>query len=141
RTGLPPASATAVSDATGAFTVRNLPAGDYRFCVQVASGNYLDPCHWSAPQAAPASALTLIAGQAVAGTRIALQPAAHMQVRINDPHKLLAPGNNVLIGVLTSSGRFRHALVKSSDAAGQNHEISIPFDTPVRLSVYISTLT
>src|SRR5438067_8268412 len=136
RTGLPPASQTVKSASDGTYQIPNLPAGSYSLCVQVAGGKYLDPCQWSPPQTASGSTITVKSGQVISGTRLDLRPAAVLQVRINDPQKLLAqPGKDVVIGVLTSSGRFRHAPMKSTDAGGQNHEISVPFDTPVRLSL------
>jgi len=136
RAGLPPASQTVQSALDGTFQLQKLPPGEYRLCAQVAGETYLDPCHWSPPQAASGSTVTLKPGQAAGGIRIDLRPAALMQVRINDPQKLLSqPGKNVLVGVFTGSGLFRPALAKATDAGGQNHEVSVPFDTPVRLSV------
>jgi carboxypeptidase family protein len=44
RSGLPPASATVASNASGAFSLPNLPAGTYKICAQSPSGAYLDPC-------------------------------------------------------------------------------------------------
>ena len=42
---------------------------------------------------------------------------------------------DALVGVMTDSGMFRNAVVKSSDAGGRLLEVQIPFDKPVRLLV------
>ena len=137
RQSVPPASATIASDANGGFSLPNLPAGSYRLCAQTSAGDYIDPCWWSSPM--NPSLVTVRQGATTTGVTLKLASAATLQVRINDPQGHLsagsASGRNVLVGIMTSAGVFRNAVIKSKDAAGHLLEVPVPFDQPVRLSV------
>ena len=136
RIGAPPGTARVDSAADGSFTLPALPAGTYSLCVADNNSGYLDPCVWSlaVPQAA------IPAGKAVTGFKIALEKGVPLQVRLNDPAKVLGatPGPNttvphLLIGVFSDRHLFVPAGLVSQDAAGRNHEAQIPFDRPVVL--------
>lgn len=136
RQTVPPASATIASDTKGGFALPSLPAGNYRLCAQTSAGDYIDPCWWSGPM--NPSLITVRQGVTTTGVTLKLASAATLQVRINDPQGHLSgsvSGRNVLVGILTSAGVFRNAVIKSKDASGHTLEVPVPFDQPVRLSV------
>ena len=144
RATLPPARAMVSSDKNGAFVLPNLIPGDYRVCAQVPEGGYADPCQWAGMAPNPKPAVTLRQGQGVANLRIALDPAHPLQIRVNDPQGLLTaahPERHVVVGVFSGAGLFYAAPLKSADAAGRLHQIWIPFDTPLKLSLLGKSVT
>jgi hypothetical protein len=132
---LPPSS-TATTAKDGSFALTNLPAATYVLCVQVVNTAYLDPCHWS--NSAPTYKLS--AGQTISNAAIKLTLGHSLQIRVNDPQQQLknegkTPGSYVHIGAWAPSGALHMAALVASDAAGRTYSVSIPFDTPVNLSV------
>jgi hypothetical protein len=136
RNGLPPASATTASNATGGFTLQQLPPGTYRICAQSPNGTYLDPCWWTDSQSAPGLSTTIQPGQ-TAGANLILQSAAAIQVRINDPQALLSahPERTVTAGVMTKARVFMPASVKSKDATGMTLQVPVQPGQPAKLLV------
>lgn len=134
-------TATAASGRTqsapnGSFGFDNLPVGDYLLCVQVPAGGFVDPCHWSpAPQT-----VTVKSGQTTAGLQIRVATASVLQIRLNDPGDLLQPKGGVaphiMMGVVTSRGLFQPAFLAVKDAAGQDHQVTVPLDTPLKFSIF-----
>ncbi|MBV8846311.1 MAG: hypothetical protein JO307_26190 [Bryobacterales bacterium] len=65
-----------------------------------------------------------------------------MPIRIDDPTGSLStkackvPGAHVLLGIANTSRTFRIAPVISTDAAGRNHQVIIPFNAAVDLVVF-----
>lgn len=139
RTSPPAASGRAVAGANGAFTIANLPAGTYALCASVENLGYLDPCAWSA---APPT-VQIAAGQAVTGFRLVVKKGTTLQVRLNDPDKILgqkaAPKQvapHVLLGVFTPRRLFQPLQLAGTDASGRNHQGTVPLDnTPASLHV------
>jgi hypothetical protein len=137
RSGLPPASQTATTAPDGSFQIGNLPAGAYSLCVQVPGGAYLDPCQWSRT----ASKLTLSNGQKSAGNALKLDTGSALQVRFNDPGKLLAKKTkdgrdpHLTVGIGAANGRFYPLHVGSKDSAGTTFQLTVPRDTPLKLQV------
>jgi hypothetical protein len=127
-----PLTYTAMTSAKGEFNLTGMQPGKYSICVQVPGGAHLDPCRWSS-----AVQVTVGAGQAVSNQAIGVTKGSVLQVRIDDPNKLLAtsgPGD-LLVGVFLPSALFEPLRLVASDASGRTYQTAIPFDTSVRLSV------
>ena len=137
RTSLPPASGQAASSASGAFLIGGLPAGEYSVCAQVPGGGFLDECLWSS---APPT-VEVKAGQSATGTLVRLRTGATIQVRLNDPGRFLEPSatraaTGVVMSVRTTRGLLQPIPQVSQDATGQNHQMTIPFDTTLPLTIF-----
>jgi hypothetical protein len=144
RITVPPARATAATDKNGAFLLPGLPPGAYRICAQVPGGGFLDPCEWSDYTTSVRSAVNVLSGQTAAAVRIQLQSATALQVRIDDPQKLLDPAHperDVVVGVFSGAGGFHLATIQSADAAGRLHQVWVPFDAPVKLHISSAQLS
>jgi hypothetical protein len=125
-----------VTQATGAFTIPNLPPGSYKLCVQAPGTSYLNPCHWERPRL-----VAVAAGQTTKGIGVALRSGSPLKVRVNDASKLLrqapgAAGRSVMLMVATPGGFYQPLSLTAKDDAGSDHEVVVPFDLPVRVLVY-----
>jgi hypothetical protein len=123
---------TAMTSAKGEFSFSGMEPGRYSICVQVPAGPHLDPCRWSS-----AVQVTVGAGQAVTDQAIGVTKGSILQVRIDDPNKLLAtsgPGG-LLVGVFLPSGLFQPLSLVANNASGRTYQTAIPLNTSVRLSV------
>jgi hypothetical protein len=123
---------TAMTSADGSFSITGMQPGRYSICVQVPAGPHLDPCRWSS-----AVQVTVAPGHPVTNQVISVTKGSVLQVRIDDPKKVLAtsgPGD-VLIGVFLPSGIFQPLRLAASDASGRTYETAIPFNTSVGVSV------
>ena len=60
--------------------------------------------------------------------------------RKNSQNEGKTPGAHLLLGMDNDAFAFRPATVVSQDANGRNHQIVIPFNSPVKLVVYSSFL-
>ena len=121
-----------MTSAKGEFSLTGIESGRYSLCVQVPGGAQLDPCRWSS-----AVQVTVAPGHPVTSQAIRVPKGSVLQVRIEDPNKLLAasgPGD-LLIGVFLPSALFQPLRLVSSDASGRTYGTAIPFNTSVRLSV------
>jgi len=87
--GVVPAPGEAIADnvvttnASGVFSATGLPLGDYTLCVSVPSSTYLNPCIWQQPT------LVAVSTGAAATPVITLSMGVYLNVRVNDPLKLL----------------------------------------------------
>ncbi len=111
------------------FSVSGLPAGAYVLCAETSSPGWLDPCHWSANM----PVINLAAGQNLAGQTVVMTKGAVVQVRINDPSKVLTtlPGaftHDVEVLALGANNLYYNARVISTDATGRTHELTLPFN-------------
>lgn len=132
-----PALAKSVyADQNGVFDVGNLDPASYYLCAQVVGGGYLDPCKWSGMET-----LKLNSGQIRTGLQIKLKKGAILRFRIEDP-KALLPRDSVvaaphlIVGIRTETGAFHAAYTVRQDAAGRDLQLTVPFDTPLRLWIY-----
>jgi hypothetical protein len=139
KKGAPEASGRVASAANGSFTISGLPDGTYELCASPKSGPYLDPCNWS-PEIPRAQ---IAQGKPATGVRLVLDKGMSLQVRINDPVKLLEtlPGPNksaphVLVGVFTERHTFQPLGLTGKDATGRDHQTTIPMDRDVSLHVF-----
>ena len=111
------------------FTIPNLPAGAYILCAETTVPGWLDPCHWSAS----VPVVNLAAGQNLTGQSVVMTKGAVVQIRINDPSKLLtAPAgaivHDVEVVALGANNLYFNARIASIDSGGRNEQVTLPFD-------------
>jgi len=132
-----PLEAMVVTDSQGAFSISGIPPGTYIACAEVSTPGLLDPCHW----ATSAPGVTVSAGQTVTGVTVTMARGAVLNVHIDDPQALLKPvpasqtDFDLQIHVITRKGIHYSSPVQTSNGAGRDHAVTIPFGTPVTLSV------
>jgi hypothetical protein len=134
--------AMVTSGSTGAFSVGNLPPGQYIACAEAPTQGLLDPCLW----AASAPTFTVTAGQPTAAVNVVLARGAILPIPIDDPMALLQPVTGPVdlklqVHIVTSKGLHYMARIQSSTAGGRNLAMTIPFDTPVTVLVRSANLT
>jgi hypothetical protein len=132
---LPWSVANSTSGPDGSFSFFNLPPGPYRLCVQVPAGGYLDPCSWSPIP----PTVTLTAGQPATAFPLKTLAGSVLKVRLNDPASVLKSAVNlsppVVLGVHTAAALFVPFVLRARDSTGSDHEVTIPFNVPVKVSV------
>lgn len=127
-----PAQVLGVSS-TGSFSAAGVPTGHYKLCAAPPDGS-LDTCLWSGPVD-----VVLAPGSSSAGGNLRLRRGAVVRIRLNDPQSLLPTvqtayvEKGVVAGVMTATGAFRPARLRSRDAGGTDLVMTVPFDTPLRL--------
>ena len=127
---------TTMTDHTGAFVSGHLPAGDYVACAQYAAQGLLDPCHW----AAAAPQFTVTSGKTTGSVKITMARGAVIPIHINDPHQLLstpkgAVASDLRIHVVTVKGHHYEAPIVASNKNGRDHQVTVPFGTPIQVQV------
>ena len=122
--------------ADGGFSFANLQAGIYLLCAQVPHGTLIDPCQWT--KALPH--VTLASSTATSSITLTMRSGHRLPVRVDDPQGLLSThegktaGAHLLIGV-NGGYHFDSAAIDSTDSAGRNLSVLVPFDTPFSVSV------
>ncbi len=135
----------------GSFSFSQLPPGQYTFCARIPSEQFprpdqpfLDTCDWEQRQ----TAVPLAAGRPVTGVRVTVPKAALLQVRINDPDKVLPPaaqarppalGAQLQLSVAGPNHLDHDLTFASQDSKGRNYTAVVPFDTPLSLTASSST--
>jgi len=128
-------TATAMAGAIGDFNFADLKPGVYSVCVQEPGGQHLDPCSWStAPQ------VTVVAGQAPTITLPLVVKGSLFVLRIDDPNKVWAASDDMLVGITLPSGRFSPLRMAAVDMTGRTYDVAVAFDTPLVLYVSSSHL-
>jgi hypothetical protein len=128
---------SAQSAADGSFQLQNLPAGTYSLCVKPADDGYLDPCEWGQT----ASSVTVTAGQKSTGNLPTASAGSVLKIRIQDTAQLLFQKGksgylpDLLVGIFGPNGMFYPAHVANRDIRGLDLQLTIPFNTPLSLSV------
>jgi hypothetical protein len=129
----------ALTGADGSFTMKGVPAGEYRLCAEKASAALLNPCQWSA------TPNTVTVGAGVdASVALTAQAGVSMTVRVNDPNNLLASNpslDDILINAKTISGLHVLAVLASKDNSGKTMTMLVPQGAPINLMVYSSRLS
>ncbi len=79
-----------------------------------------------------------------ASATLVMKKGAVVPIRIDDPGQLLSqhegktPRARLLLGVGYGASVFRLVPLVSQDSGGRNHQIAIPFNTPVKLVMHSS---
>ena len=136
--------ALAISGKDGTFAAANLPAGLIKVCVQVPASDYIQSCGWPLAQ----TLVTLSAGQTVKLPAISLAKGFRLQIRVDDVQGALAktaaagaPSSGALVvGAFAANHMFVNAERTGQDATGYNYDVLLPFDLPLRLSVFSRAL-
>jgi hypothetical protein len=131
-----PLATTATADASGAFTIPTLAAGQYIACAEAPMPGLLDPCHW----ATSAPTFTVTAGKTTTGVNITMAKGAVIPIHIDDPQSLLKPVTGPIdfdlqIHAVTAKGHHYNANIQASTATTRDHVITIPFGTAVTIQV------
>lgn len=85
RASAPPFSRSTRSGGDGAFQIQGLLPGTYSLCVQPATDEYLDPCHWGTTT----TSVALSSGQTVSKVILKLSLAAIVSVEITDAKNVI----------------------------------------------------
>jgi hypothetical protein len=126
---------SAVTGPKGEYALDNLKPGQYSLCTQAPGGPHLNPCQWSTgPQA------TVAAGQTIANQALTVTKGAILQLRLDDPQKLITPSDDIFLVVYLPSGLFQPLRLVSRDAAGRTYDVAVPLKNPVRLAIISSHL-
>jgi hypothetical protein len=133
--------AMVASGSSGAFSVRNLPPGQYIACAEAPTQGLLDPCLW----ASSAPTFTVTTGQSTTAVNVVLARGAILPIHIDDPMALLTPAAGPVdfklqVHIVTSKGLHYMARIQSSTAGSRNLAMTIPFGTPVTVLVQSANL-
>ncbi len=133
-------SHTVTTTATGAYSFIGLEPGQYQVCIQAPGGLQLDPCHWSRP-----ALVAVASGVTTANQTTTVVKGSLLQVRINDPQKLMATGKgssagDIIVGILLPQALFQPMRLASSDASGRTYDVAIPIGMPVRVQIHSTHL-
>jgi hypothetical protein len=129
----------------GTFSLPNVPAGKYEFCVEAPQENVLDPCIWT-PGGAPAFTVAA-ASSAIANHTITVDTGYNLQLRVNDPAALVpvtksgVSGDVLSLKVITAANRVLNFRLLSTDSQGRNHYLLIPFNQTLFVVTQSSALT
>jgi hypothetical protein len=128
----------------GTFSLTNIPAGKYEFCVEAPQENVLDPCIWT-PGGAPAFTVAA-ASSAIVNHAITVDIGYNLQLRVNDPASLVpvtksgVSGDVLSLKVITAANRVLNFRLLSSDSQGRNHYLLIPFNQTLFVVTQSSSL-
>lgn len=123
-------TSSARTGAAGDFTLSNLLVGRYSICVQVAGGSpHLNPCQWAAE-----TQVDVTSGQ-TANQNITVTKGSQLQIRVNDPNRILTATDDLLVGIYPLSGPFQPMRLAASDPTGRTYDVAVPKSTSVRVAV------
>ena len=130
----------------GTFTFAALPPGKYIICADVpveqaslSNDPFLNGCPWNMPPAT----IQLAGGQTLAGVQVVVPKGVLVQVKIQDPEKLLPPdaaGNALASNSeldLLFRGADRHVQrprLISQDGGSRTYAITVPYGAPLSLT-------
>jgi len=143
----PTVSATASTGQDGSFTVSGLSSGQFGLCVKSSTAGFIDPCQW----VDLTTTVAVTNGSTTKNVAIRLKAASALNVRLNDAAQVMAltpsatPGAavsspHVLVGAFDLKGIFHPLRQTQNDTTGISYELDIPFDFPVRLTVYSASV-
>ena len=129
----------AITNSNGAFTISQVPIGDYVLCAQHPLVEALNPCAWG-----PNVRVQIAAGKMTAPSQsIRLAQAAVLQVHMDDPaghlatHEGKTKGASMMVGITTPSG-FQPLQKTVSNATSREYRLLVPYDKPLNLAVFSS---
>ena len=123
-----------LTDAKGQFNFSGLIAGSYVLCAVANPDLSLVPtCKFTmSPQK-----VSIAAGQAVSGVKIAMEKGTRLEFRVDDPFRLLSvpsvpnPDKAVFVGVQSVEKLIHSATLDSRDVLGLNYYIIVPHGKPL----------
>jgi hypothetical protein len=129
-------SATAAVDSTGAFSIANIPAGQYWLCAYASSQGYLSNCDWSAAANRP---ITVPAATQLPLT-LTLAKGAIVTLDVNDPGGKIATvalknGHWFYPGVMDALGNYSAARPSSTIGTHHYYLVTIPVTTNFKLFI------
>lgn len=132
-----------VPDATGAFSVANVPPGTYWVCAYAASPGYLSNCDWSVPpRAVVVSAAAPVPASATSALPLTLVRGTIVTLDVNDPGgkigtEALNSGDWFYPGVMDASGNYSSA--RPSSASGTHHYYVATIPPTASLSLFVDS--
>lgn len=130
-------SVESVSGQDGSFTLDGLGAGAYQVCAEVSGSELLNPCRWDTR----VNNISVAANQQMSGVLVRLKKGLPLLVQVDDPRQLLTayekPGGGLylMIGIWTTTGLFHPARMAGAAGPGRNYTLTVPVDTPIKLTV------
>jgi len=120
----------------GTFSFASLQAGTYLLCAQVPHGTLIDPCQWTTTL----PHISVATSTSTSSITLTMRSGYRLPIRVDDAQGLLSAnegktaGAHLLIGV---NGRYHFdtAVIDSTDSAGRNVSVLVPFDTSFSVSV------
>lgn len=116
--------AIGTTDSSGNFSVTGLKPGNYTICLNDAANKHLDPCSWSA-----GTKVVVKPNQNVTDNLVTGVAAATLQVRVDDPSKLLDPKSGAgvpMVAVILSNDTLAPMNLVQSDDGGKTFQIAVP---------------
>lgn len=135
-------SGNSMTKEDGAFTIDQLPGGEYTLCTQVPFSEWINPCEWTG--AGPI--VTVVEGQQSRKNEIQLQRGLIVQVLLQDPDKHVEKHNGtpvpapVVFSVLDAAG-LQHGLAPTHrDGSNTFYQITIPPNKDFTLRAFSDAL-
>lgn len=127
---------SAKSQTDGAFTIANVPKGDYRACVRSEASAVLDPCIWGG---FPIE-ISVSGDAAPPPARVVVNRGIELAVRIDDPEGRLAAFNEkasrrpaLSAGVFTPRRMYLPMSLASAGATLRQYRVVVPVGVALRL--------
>ena len=127
----------AVLDQKGAFRIGFLPPGEYFACVRATGGLWLDPCEWDSKL----PTVSIQDEQSTADLKVTLKKGTVVEVRVDDPGRLLAQhegktkGAGMMVAIASDGLVLRFVPIAATETAGRTHRLIVPYETPLRLII------
>ena len=128
----------------GSFSTATLPDGVQNVCVHMPETAYINACLWSKTP----PTITVVKGNITGPNKdVTVQRGTTLKLRVNDPSGALAPkvpsktpAASLLAGLWSETGRFYPMNITTSDATGSTYQLTVPFDSDMRLTLNGSPL-
>jgi hypothetical protein len=129
---------SARSGVDGAFTIGNVPKGDYRACVRSATSPILDPCIWGG---FPVT-ISVLGSAAPRPARVVATQGVELGVRVEDPEGRLAAFDEkasrrppLIVGVFTPRKMYIPMALAAAGATVRQYRVIVPAGVALRLAM------
>jgi hypothetical protein len=115
---------TATTDGSGNFSFTGVKPGSYTICLRDAGNKHLDPCAWSTGARVVVKPNQTATDNIVTGTA-----AATLQVRVDDPLKLLDPLSGIgvpMVAIILSDNTLTPMNLTGADGGGRTFQLAVP---------------
>jgi hypothetical protein len=113
----------------GRFLAIGLRAGDYYVCAMGTAANHLHSCEWGQEPAA----VQVGSGQPVTNVVLVVRSGVIINIQVQDPNGRLAAGLPFVAGVISDSGHYARAELKSGSATNALYAVTVPKGTALQL--------